>query len=147
MKKMILYFLVFVSFSLTSSEVNLNLTGTYETKKNIDKKGNNLGNEGFIMVKDLGNSKIKLQLEYYGKNSDYGPNMGELSVVLNVKSNKAVYHSKEYGTCKIEFLFDPKGVEVKMIGESTDFSCGFGAGVYVDGYYYKKSSKSPNFRD
>ena len=65
MKKMILYFLVFVSFSLTSSEVNLNLTGTYETKKNIDKKGNNLGNEGFIMVKDLGNSKIKLQLELF----------------------------------------------------------------------------------
>ena len=94
MKKMILYFLVFVSFSLTSSEVNLNLTGTYETKKNIDKKGNNLGNEGFILVKDLGNSKIKLQLEYYGKNSDYGPNMGELSVVLNVKSKQNEFSKK-----------------------------------------------------
>jgi hypothetical protein len=147
MKKIIFYFLVVVSFSLTSSDVSLNLTGTYETKKNIDKNGYNLGNEGFLMVKDLGNSKIKLQLEYYGKNSDYGPNMAELSVVLYVKSNKAVYYSKEYGTCKIEFLFDPKGVEVKMIGESTDFSCGFGGGVYVDGYYYKKSSKSPEFRE
>lgn len=147
MKKMILYFLVFVTFSLTSSEVILNLTGTYETKKNIDKIGNNLGNEGFIKVKDLGNSKIKLELEYYGANNEDGPNMGELSKVLTIKNNKAIYYSKAYGSCKIEFLFDPKGVKVKMVGESTDFSCGFGNGVYVDGYYYKKSSKSPKFRE
>ncbi len=98
-------------------------------------------------MKLLSNAKVKIQLEYYGENSEYGPKLGELDKVLTLKGNKAVYTSKKYGTCKIDFIFDSKGVKVDMIGESSDYSCGFGNGVYIDGYYYKKSNKSPKFTE
>ncbi len=138
---------MFLTLSFIQSDVSIDPTGTYETKQNVDNKGNDLGNQGFLSVKYLGNSKIKIQLEYYGRNTKYGPNMGQMDEVLELIGNKAIYASKEYGYCKIEFTFDSKGVKVEMIGESSDFSCGFGVGVYVDGYYYKTSSKSPKFRE
>lgn len=77
-------------------------------------------------------------IHYYGLRMGlngliYGPNMGEFSTVISKNAQTARYHDNDYG-CTIDLQFN-KGDSVRVKQSQSD--CGFGMGVYAEGYYLK----------
>lgn len=61
----------------------------------------------------------------------YGPNMGEFNTTMSNASNKARY---TYEGCVIDLEFN-QGDSVRVKQNQPD--CGFGMGVYAEGFYWK----------
>jgi hypothetical protein len=117
------------SFQLETNDFNP--TGTYEFDK-----GDN-GN-GIVKVKNISKDKFNVSVFVVGGPPSH--NMGEFMEELKIKNGIANYKS---GDCQIKFIFNAKAVKVIQSG----FDCGFGAGIAVNGYYKKTSSKVPNMED
>ncbi|MCX8486389.1 MAG: hypothetical protein ORN53_04285 [Crocinitomicaceae bacterium] len=124
-----------ILFTLSSffmeKTTEFNPTGTYEYDN-----GDN-GN-GIVKVKNISKDKFNVSIFVVGGPPSH--NMGEFMEELKIKNGIANYKSCD---CQIKFIFNSKAVKVIQSG----FDCGFGAGIAVNGYYKKTSSKVPNMVD
>ena len=117
------------------------ITGTY-----VYKSGNN---NNAIKVEEIGEGKIRVAFggNYeYKASGEWMANSGGTSLITTcLNGNSAVLTMKEYPDCRINLKFGAGKLSVKQEGDSSD--CGFGASVYADGNYTKKSGAVPNFED
>lgn len=141
-------------FSLLTSETQstagkpyLNPTGTYSLVSKVKiKDEDTFGVTGDIQVKALSTNKIVIALAVNVGAPSY--NSGSFSDTLNYRSNSCTYRGDESDTsCQITFKFNQKGVTVTQRQNNLNFGCGFGHGVFADGFYKKKSSKVTFIKD
>jgi len=126
-----------------SPTVFINPTGTYKLGNRIaEKDGDTYGYFGEIKVKLLPKSKIAITLFVCKGAPSY--NSGTIWDTLTFKNSKALCTTPDDdSTCKITFRFKKNGVSVDQQQANLNFGCGFGHGVFADGYYRKISSKIP----
>jgi outer membrane protease len=123
-------------FTASGQSKYLNPTGTYKLEG--EKRGEDtFGNFGEIQVKVGDEENIVMTFSICKGAPSY--NSGSFVGILKYDNNIAVFANSEFPDCKITFTFDKKGVKVKQ----EKFDCGFGAGVYAEGYYKKVSSEEP----
>ena len=147
---MLMFFLVFgcknnkenMGTLKNQSENFINPTGTYNLDNKIEiRNGDTYGSFGKIQVKKIVNEKIVITFSKNKGAPNY--NMGGFIDTLKLLNNKAIYNNIKNGlNCKITFKFSDAGVTVK---EDEGNSCGFGHGVYADGFFKKTSSITPIF--
>ena len=123
--------ILFLSSSFQMKSIEFNPTGTYEYDNGDDC-------DGTVKVLKISQDKIMVSLFVIGGPPSH--NMGEFKKELKIKNGVAHYKS---GDCMIKFTFNSKAVKVTQSG----FDCGFGNGVYANGYYLKTSSKIPKMDD
>ena len=71
-------------------------------------------------------------------------NSGELIDTLTFKDNMCVYKGdNDDTTCRITFTFTKYGIKVNQKQADLNNGCGFGHGVFADGFYKKVSNKIP----
>ena len=69
---------------------------------------------------------------------------GSFVDTLLYNHHRAVYHHCESDTsCRMTFDFTSKGVSVVQTQANLNYGCGFGQGVFADGYYKKVSARVP----
>ena len=100
---------------------------------------------GDLKVKLLNDSTIAVTLYVCKGAPSY--NSGILWDTIVLKKNTAIYIPKDETTCKITFLFKNNGIIVTQKQSNLNFGCGFGQGVFADGFYKKVSSKIPVIKD
>lgn len=104
------------------------------------------GLEGQICVKRLSSDRIVITLYFY--NGQPSGHSGSLIDTSAYTKNTSVYTTPEWDkSCKITFKFNQKGVIVDQKQGNLNDGCGFGQGVFADGYYKKVSSKVPILKD
>jgi len=104
------------------------------------------GLEGEICVKRLSFNKIVITLYFY--NGLPSGHSGSLVDTVAYMKNTSVYTTPEWDkSCKITFRLNQKGVIVDQKQNNLNDGCGFGQGVFVDGYYKKVSSKIPILKE
>lgn len=144
----IIFVLIFGTV-LSSSErtVEINPTGTYKLDvKTTKKNGETYGYFGTIRVKRINKELIALTLFISKGAPSY--NLGSLLDTIPYINNSALYANATYdSTCKIQFWFTQKGVTVEQTQANLNYGCGFGHGVFADGYYKKTSSAIPEIAD
>jgi len=127
---------------IKSNTTYINPTGTYKLdSKTIKKNGETYGYFGDMKIKLLENSKIVLSLFVCKGAPSY--NLGSFVDTLAYQNNIAIYTPEWDSTCKITFYFKKKGITVDQYQDNLNFGCGFGHGVFADGFYKKTSSKTP----
>lgn len=121
-------------------ETSIDPTGTYKlASETVTKDGDTYGYSGKIQVKKIGDDKIAVT--FYVNKGAPSYNMGGFVDTLSFVNNKAIYKGLENTTdCRIEFAFSESGIMVKT---DEGNSCGFGHGVYANGFFKKKSSIEP----
>ena len=125
----------------------INPTGSYKLNgRTVKKNGETYGYFGDIKVKLLANSRIAITLFVCKGAPSY--NSGTIWDTLHYQNNKAIYLTPEDdSTCKITFTFKKTGIFINQQQANLNFGCGFGHGVFADGYYKKISSKIPVIDD
>ncbi|WP_282164861.1 hypothetical protein [Cellulophaga baltica] len=125
-----------------SKEKFIEFTGTYNLDNKIEvRNGETYGSYGKIQIKKLGEEKIAITFSKNKGAPSY--NMGGFIDTLKLINNTAIYNNIKNGlNCKITFEFSDTGIIVK---EDEGNSCGFGYGVYADGFFKKESSLTPIF--
>lgn len=143
MKYLLLYFITCITFGLTSTAQVINPTGTYElVSKTIKRVDDVYGAAGLIHVKEI--AKKRIVVSFFKTYGAPGYNSGSFIDTLTLKDDIAIYRLKEDNlSCSITFKFTTKGIQVS---QQSDY-CGFGHGVYADGFYKKISSKVPIIKD
>jgi len=144
MKKLI--FLVITAIFLmgfTLQSDYIDPTGTYKLKSKTKKRNGEIyGYFGQIQIKKLSADKIVMTFEVNKGAPSY--NSGSFVDTLKYVENKVIYTNPEFdSTCKLTFDFNKKGISVKEETEDANFGCGFGHGVFADGFYKRISSKIP----
>lgn len=117
--------------------IKINPTGTYILDSETEKRnGETYGYSGKIQVRKLNNNRIVIDFSINKGAPSY--NFGEFVDTLRYLKNKAIYRGYDYTPdCKIIFEFSEKGI--KVTDENLN-ACGFGHGVYADGFFKKTSS-------
>jgi hypothetical protein len=125
----------------------INPTGSYKLDSETEiKDGDTYGYFGEINVKLLKNSKIALTLFVCKGAPSY--NSGTIWDTLNYRNNISIYKTPEDdSTCKIVLTFKKSGITIEQHQADLNFGCGFGHGVFADGFYKKTSSKIPIIKD
>jgi hypothetical protein len=144
---LITLFLISSSFQSTVKQSYINPTGTYGliSKAKVS-HGETYGRTGDIQVKALSRNKIVVVLGVNIGAPSY--NSGALSDTLTYKDNSCIYKGDEWDTsCRITFRFSRQGIIVIQKQNDLNDGCGFGHGVFADGFYKKESSKVPVLRD
>jgi hypothetical protein len=130
-------FLFFLLFALRYAALgqdkkvvsSFNPTGSYK-----------MGGSGFIKVKLIQSGRIVVSLYATMLNKHEGSFVDTLLCIHHM----AVYHHCESDTsCRITFNFTSKGVSVEQTQANLNYGCGFGQGVFADGYYKKVSARVP----
>ena len=135
-----------MTFGQSKNSISLNPTGSYKLDlKTIEKKGETYGYFGDIKIKLLDQSKIAITL-FVCKGAP-GYHSGALWDTIEYKNNIAVYIPENDSTCKITFTFKRSGITVIQYQSNLNNGCGFGQGVFADGYYRKVSAKIPIIKD
>lgn len=98
---------------------------------------------GGQLLLDQQGENVIFRLEAFRGGPSYNSGLIEGRFVLN--DQQGVYESREYGECRLTFLFEDDAVRVKQQGSSA--SCGLGMGVYTDGRYRRQSATAPDFHD
>lgn len=146
-RNLFLFFLLFI-FRYTAIGQDkkvirsFNPTGSYKMggKPSIS-HGVPFGYSGFIKVKLIQHDRIVVSL-YVSKLPNY--HEGSFMDTLLYSQHRAVYHHFESDTsCRITFDFTSKGVSVVQTQANLNNGCGFGQGVFADGYYKKVSARVP----
>jgi hypothetical protein len=121
---------------------SFNPTGSYKMGgKHFISHGEPFGYSGFIKVKLIQPGRIVVSL--YATKLPNGHD-GSFVDTLLYSHHKAVYHHCESDTtCRITFDFTSKGVSVVQTQANLNDGCGFGQGVFADGYYKKVSARVP----
>jgi hypothetical protein len=125
-----------------SKEKIIDPTGTYNLDNKIEvRNGDTYGSFGKIQIKKIEKGNIVITFSKNKGAPSY--NMGGFIDTLKLIQNTAVYSDIKNGlNCKITFEFSDTGIIVK---EGKNNSCGFGYGVYADGFFKKESSIPPIF--
>jgi uncharacterized protein YecT (DUF1311 family) len=126
----------------------VSLTGFYDLDSKTENKNDDVfGYMGQILVKAIDNDKIVINLNINRGAPSY--NMGILVDTIEVKNNQAIYETKEKsdGPCKLIFTFYRRGLKIDHIAEDYNFSCGFGHAVIANGFYKRKSNKTPTDKE
>ena len=147
MYKILLVILVSLMLTSNADHPYINPTGTYDLVGNAKVvKGDTYGTTGDIQVKALSKNKIVVVLGVNMGAPAY--NSGELFDTLLYKDNTCVYKSTDEFDpgCKITLTFNQHGVRVVQKQVDLNNGCGFGHGVFADGFYKKRSSKIPVLR-
>jgi hypothetical protein len=121
----------------------INPTGSYklDSKQEV-KDGETYGNGGVINVKLINNSKLVMSLDINRGFPDYSS--GSFTDTLTYINNIAIHTTPEEDTsCRIICKFSKKGILIEQHQANLNFGCGFGHGVFADGFYIKISSKVP----
>lgn len=142
------FFLFLIAYQTTSGQVKtkpnfVNPTGSYKLdSKTTVKQGDTYGYFGDIDVKLLDSSRIAMSFFVCKGAPSY--NMGSFIDNLTYKNNIAIHTTPEDDTtCRINFIFTKKGITVDQHQADLNFGCGFGHGVFADGFYKKTTSKVP----
>lgn len=147
--------LLFLILFLPLSDVNLshpvsqgflNPTGTYKfNEKTVKRDGEVYGYFGEIRVKLIDSSKIAMS--FYVCKGAPGYNSGSFVDTLDYVNEKVIYISEYDSTCRITFHFKKHGIDVTQSQANLNFGCGFGHGVFADGYFKRISRKTPEIID
>ena len=121
----------------------INPTGTYDlVSKEKVRHGKTYGPNGDIQVKALLKNKVVIVLGVNMGAPAY--NSGTLIDTLTYKDNSCVYKGDAGdSSCRITFIFTKSGIKVTQKQADLNDGCGFGHGVFADGFYKKKSGKVP----
>ena len=143
-------YLTAVLFLLTSkifAQNYIDPTGTYLYNGKTIKKGDDIyGYTGQIQIRKLNSRKIVMTFEINKGAPSYSS--GSFVDTLDYFKNKVTYtNSEDDSTCKIIFLFDPSGVNVKEQTANFNSGCGFGHAVVASGRFRKISSKCPKLKE
>ena len=125
----------------------INPTGSYRLdNKTTVKHGDTYGYFGQLKAKLLDNSKIAIS--FFSCKGAPSYNSGSFIDTLRYQNNEAVYKIPEDdSTCRITITFDSRGATIEQIQAKLNNGCGFGQGVFADGYYKKTSNKVPVITD
>jgi hypothetical protein len=144
------FLLLFLLFSLRYTSFGqgkrvpllLNPTGSYRiSEKPYIWNGMLTGDSGLIKVKLISTDRIVVSLFIQKAPRNHE---GSFQDTLLYNRHSAVYHHCEDDTfCRITFEFTPRGVNVSQTQANLNFACGFGQGVFADGFYKKVSAKVP----
>jgi len=142
--------ILFISLHLLAdgqSKKNLNPTASYNFDYRAkSKKGDVFGSFGEIKIKLLDSSKVAISLYICKGAPSY--NSGSFIDTLKYQKNTLIYKTpKEDSTCRIIFTFSNNGVTLQQFQSKINNGCGFGQGVFADGFYKKISSKIPIIED
>ncbi len=138
--------LINVYSSPVISKGYLNPTGTYYLDgKAIKRDGEIYGYFGEIRIKLIDSSKVAMS--FYVCKGAPSYNSGSFSDTLNYFSEKVIYIPDDDSTCIITFQFKKQGINVTQSQDDLNFGCGFGHGVFADGYYKRISKKTPEIID
>lgn len=122
---------------------NIDPTGSYDllSKARII-KGDIYGRTGSMQIKVLSKNIIVVVMEVNNGAKAY--NSGIFIDTMIYKNNSCMSNSMQYDpSCKIIFKFKSRGVVVTQKQDDLNSGCGFGHGVFADGFYKKVSSKTP----
>jgi hypothetical protein len=150
-KLLLLFSLLIIHLSINGqvkkATTFINPTGSYKLDSKTEiKDGDTYGYFGEINVKLLKNSKIAFTLFVCKGAPSY--NSGTIWDTLNYQDNVSIYKTPEDdSTCKIVLIFKKSGITIKQHQADLNFGCGFGHGVFADGFYKKTSSKIPIIKD
>lgn len=146
-RNLFLFFLLFTLQYAALGQANkvissFNPTGSYKMGgKPFVSHGVAFGYSGFIKVKLIQPGRIVVSL--YASKLPNGHD-GSFVDTLLYSHHRAVYHHGESDTsCRITFDFTSKGVSVVQTQDNLNCGCGFGQGVFADGFYKKVSAKVP----
>ena len=137
MKNLIYIFILINFINCKTSKINLiNLTGTYALG-NYNKKSNKEAYEYFGKIKITQIDINKIVVDFM-INKGY-PSYNSCSFVgtLFFNENKTIYKTEIDTSCKITFEFLKQGIKVFEETDDYNFSCGFGNGIIVDGFFKK----------
>jgi len=136
-----------VNGQVKSKSAIIDPTGSYKlNNKTVTKNGETYGYFGHVEVKLLQYSKIAINLYVCKGATSY--NSGGFLDTLNYQNNTATYTTTEYdSTCRIILTFKKTGITIEQNQANLNNGCGFGHGVFADGYYRKISSKVPVITD
>lgn len=147
--KLINYIVIFLlSFMIIEANNNtVNPTGTYKLKaKTISKNGDTYGYTGKIQVKQIKTDSIIMS--FYINKGAPSYNSGSFIDTLYFLNNSANYTGVDFeDSCKIKFIFNRTGLEIKDENHSSLFNCGFGFDIYAKGKYKKIDNKVPTIKD
>jgi hypothetical protein len=131
----------------TCSFVNPN--GLYEYDgKTYKKNGETYGYSGTIKVLLLDTNKILVS--FYVCKGAPSYNSGSFVDTLNYSKNQAVYRGDTTiadFTCRLTFLFTPKGIDAELFSDNPNWACGFGHAVDAQGFYKRAKGKVPSKED
>ncbi|MDP9047933.1 MAG: hypothetical protein M3N14_07335 [Bacteroidota bacterium] len=146
MYKILLAILMFLEAPPKASQHYINPTGTYVlVSKAKVVKGETYGYTGDIQIKVLSKNKIIVVLGVNMGAPAY--NSGELFDTLKYANNICVYNGdRDDPTCRIILKFSERGINVTQKQADLNSACGFGHGVFANGFYEKKSWKVPVLR-
>ncbi len=112
----------------------LDPTGTYKfNERTVKRDGDVYGYYGAIRVKLVDTAKIAMS--FYVCKGAPGYNSGSFVDTLEYLNERAVYIPDDDSTCRITFVFKKSGIEVTRIQANLNLGCGFGNGVFADGYF------------
>jgi hypothetical protein len=147
------FLLIFLAtYSSTTGQIKgkvnfINPTGSYRLDNKTEiKHGEKYGYFGGLKVKLLNNSKIAICFFICKGAPSY--NSGSFSDTLKYQKNQAIYRIPEDdSTCRITLIFKSRGVMIEQTQKDLNNGCGFGQGVFANGFYKKKSNKVPAICD
>ncbi len=149
--KISILYLAFASINLSTASLNshqtakqyINPTGTYNLVSNAKtQNGDIYGPTGDIQVKALLKNKVAIVLGVNMGAPAY--NSGALIDTLAYNDNTCIYKgNSDDPSCRITFVFTSTGIKVSQKQADLNYGCGFGHGVFADGFYKKKSGKVP----
>jgi len=132
-----------------SSKANskfINPNGTYRLGKNkTNKSGEIYGYFGEVRIKLIDSSKIAMS--FYVCKGAPGYNSGSFIDTLDYNKNQSFYIPDDDKTCRLTFSFNKKGITVAQTQDNLNSGCGFGHGVFADGYYKRVSREVPEIID
>ena len=131
---------VHVSFSQPLRNVVINPTGTY-VLKGEKHKGEIKGNFAEIRVKLIDETLLAISMYSNTGYPDYLS--GSFTDTVPYAGNKAVCLSKSDPSCRLVFVFESDGLNIKQIYTDPASTCGFGKGVIPLGFIGKYSSDIP----
>ena len=74
-------------------------------------------------------------------------NSGSFIDTLDYRNSRTTYIPEDDRTCRISFEFTKKGIKVSQRQDNLNFGCGFGQGVFADGFYRRVSGNTPEIED
>jgi hypothetical protein len=101
------------------------------------------GRSAQLQISQMDQVSFRFQLNLKQEVSPYSTGIIEGEAKLDKVTNQAVFATREFGDwCKLNFIFDEKGVSIKTNFEDAP-ACGLANGIVVDGYYDRQSYNNP----
>jgi site-specific DNA-adenine methylase len=143
LSRLLLLVIVISLYSCNSKSDYINPTGSYELdSKSYMKEGDKYGRFGEVQIKELPHNKVVMT--FYNCIGAPSYNSGSFVDTLAYKDNTIIFTEPEYDPgCEIRFTFSDSGIVAVEKTEDYNGGCGFGHGVFADGFYKRISSKEP----